>query len=57
MKREEIYRNQYKSETQFVKSIENYVEFYNNRRPHRTLNYKTPDQFEAMHESKRKEKG
>ena len=54
MKREEIYRNQYKSEKQFAKSIENYVDFYNNRRPHRTLNYKTPDQFEAMHESKKK---
>ena len=54
MKREEIYRTQYKSEQQFEKSIENYIEFYNTQRPHSTLNYKTPDQFEAIHEGKKK---
>lgn len=54
MKREEIYRTQYKSEQQFEKSIENYMEFYNTQRPHSTLNYKTPDQFEAIHEGKKK---
>ena len=53
MKREEIYRTQYKSEQQFEKSIENYIEFYNTQRPHSTLNYKTPDQFGAIHEGKR----
>lgn len=52
MKREEIYRTQYKSEQQFVKSVDNYIEFYNTQRPHSTLNYKTPDQFESMYESK-----
>lgn len=54
MKREEIYRTQYKSEQQFEKSIENYIAFYNTQRPHSTLNYKTPDQFEAIHEGKKK---
>lgn len=53
MKREEIYRTQYKSERQFMESIDTYIEFYNTRRPHRTLNYKTPYQFEAMYEAKR----
>ena len=53
MKREEIYRTQYKSEQQFEKSIENYIQFYNTQRPHSTLNYKTPDQFGAIHEGKR----
>ena len=53
MKREEIYRTQYKSEQQFVKSVDNYIKFYNTQRPHGTLNYKTPDQFEAIHEGKR----
>lgn len=53
MKREEIYRTQYKSEQQFVKSVDNYIEFYNTQRPHSTLNYKTPDQFEAIYEGKR----
>lgn len=53
MKREEIYRTQYKSDQQFVKSVDSYIEFYNTQRPHSTLNYKTPDQFKAIHESKR----
>lgn len=54
MKREEIYRTQYKSEQQFVKSVDNYIKFYNTQRPHSTLNYKTPNQFEAIHEGKKK---
>jgi transposase InsO family protein len=53
MKREEIYRTQYISEQQFVKSIDKYIEFYNTQRPHSTLNYKTPEQFEALHKGKR----
>ena len=28
MKREEIYRTQYKSEQQFVKSVDNYIEIF-----------------------------
>lgn len=54
MKREEIYRTQYKSEQQFAKSVENYVEFYNTQWPHSTFNYKTPEQFEAIYEGKKK---
>lgn len=54
MKREEIYRTHYKSEQQFAKSVDNYMEFYNTQRPHSTLNYKTPDQFEAIYEVKKK---
>ena len=54
MKREEIYRTQYKSEQQFMKSVTSYIEFYNTQRPHSTLNYKTPDQFETIYESKKK---
>jgi putative transposase len=53
MKREEIYRTQYKSEQQFAKGAGDYMEFYNTQRPHSTLNYKTPDQFEEIHEGKR----
>lgn len=53
MKREEIYRTQYKSEQQFITSVDNYIEFYNTQRPHSTLNYKTPNQFEAIHEGKK----
>lgn len=54
MKREEIYRTQYKSEQQFAKSVDNYIKFYNTQRPHSTLNYKTPDQFEAIYEGEKK---
>ena len=54
MKREEIYRTHYKSGQQFAKSVDNYIEFYNTQRPHSTLNYKTPDQFEAIYEVKKK---
>lgn len=50
MKREEIYRMRYTSEQQFIKSVNNYMEFYNTQRPHSTLNYKTPNQFERLHE-------
>lgn len=50
MKREEIYRTHYTSERQFAKSVDTYIEFYNTQRPHSTLNYKTPDQFEAIYE-------
>lgn len=53
MKRGEIYQTQYKSEQQFAKGVGDYIEFYNTQRSHSTLNYKTPDQFEAIHEGKR----
>lgn len=32
-----------------------YIEFYNTKRPHSTLNYKTPDGFELLH-AQRKER-
>ena len=53
VKQEEIYRTQYKSEQQFAKSVDNYIKFYNTQWSHSTLNYKTPDQFEVIHEEKR----
>ena len=49
MKREEIYRTQYHSERQFMESVDTYIDFYNTKRPHSTLNYKTPDGFELLH--------
>ena len=45
MKREEIYRTQYCSERQFMQSVDTYIEFYNTKRPHSTLNYRTPDRL------------
>lgn len=45
-KREEAYRKDYTSEQHFRKSVEEYVRFYNEVRPHQTLKYKTPQAFE-----------
>lgn len=45
-KREEAYRKDYTSERHFCKSVEEYIRFYNEVRPHQTLNYKTPLAFE-----------
>ena len=57
MKREEVYRTQYKSGRQFVESMDAYMEFHNAQRPHSTLRYKTPDQFEAIYNEKQREAG
>ena len=45
-KREEAYRKDYTSEQHFRRSVEEYIWFYNEMRPHQTLNYKTPQAFE-----------
>lgn len=45
-KREEAYRKDYTSEQHFRRSVEEYIHFYNEVRPHQTLNYKTPQAFE-----------
>lgn len=57
MKREEIYRTQYKSERHFRASIDDYIVFYNVHRPHGTLSYKTPDKFEALYDAKKSRAG
>lgn len=48
-KKEEAYRCKYSSEVDFRKSVETYVNFYNNARPHQTLAYKTPSRFEELY--------
>ena len=45
-KREEAYRKDYTAEQHFRRSVEEYIWFYNEVRPHQTLNYKTPQAFE-----------
>jgi len=47
MKREELYRTKYRSESEFHKAVDNYMEFYNTKRPHRKLKYRTPEQAES----------
>jgi len=46
-KREEFYLNEYKSVRALKKAIGAYIEFYNQRRWHQSLNYKTPPDFSA----------
>lgn len=48
-KKEEAYRREYTSEQSFFKSIEQYIRFYNEVRPHQTLKYQTPQTFEEKY--------
>ena len=48
-KKEEAYRREYTSEQSYRKSVEQYIQFYNELRPHRTLKYKTPTAFEEAY--------
>lgn len=45
-KKEEFYRNNYRSEAELRKKIDEYIAFYNQKRPHTTLNLQTPEQYE-----------
>ena len=46
MKREELYRYKYRSEREFRAAVDRYIDFYNTKRPHKSLHYKTPVQKE-----------
>lgn len=46
LKKEEVYRREYTSEDGFRKSVQRFIRFYNEVRPHRTLKYQTPQGFE-----------
>lgn len=48
-KKEEAYRREYTSEQSFCKSVEQYIRFYNEVRPHQTLKYQTPQAFEEKY--------
>ena len=49
MKREELYRRNYKTETEFFNGVHNYIAFYNSESPHSLLRYQTPDKYEEMY--------
>ncbi len=46
LKREELYRTKYKSEKDFRDAVDKYIIVYNTKRPHKKLQYKTPEQKE-----------
>ena len=52
LKREELYRKKYRSEKEFYKAVGDYIEFYNEQRPHAKLQYKTPNQKEREYKEK-----
>lgn len=45
-KQEELYRHIYLSVKQFKKAIASYIDYYNEKRPHKTLNGDSPVAFE-----------
>ena len=45
-KKEEFYRSAYRSEAELRKKVDKYITFYNQKRPHTTLNLQTPEQYE-----------
>ncbi|MEX1376438.1 MAG: IS3 family transposase, partial [Eubacteriales bacterium] len=47
LKAEEVYRWYYKTCDDMKTSIAEYIGFYNKIRPHQTLKYRTPNQFES----------
>ena len=53
-KREELYRRKYRSEYEFRTAIDEYMEFYNKRRPHKKNKYKSPYQKESEFFKKQK---
>ena len=44
MKREELYRTKYRSKSDFRTAVDEYIIFYNTKRLHKKLQYKTPEQ-------------
>ena len=52
IKREKLYRKKYRSEADFRRAIDRYIIFYNTKRPHKKLKYKTPQQKEEEYISK-----
>ncbi len=48
LKREELCRRNYRSVAEFRQAVDDYITFYNTKRPHRTLNYKCPDEAEKI---------
>ena len=51
-KKEEAYRREYTSEQSYRKSVDQYIRFYNELRPHRTLKYKTLQAFEEAYQER-----
>lgn len=49
LKKEELCRRRYRSERELKEYIKEFIIFYNERRPHEKLNYKTPNEVETAY--------
>ena len=56
LKKEELYRRNYHSITEFKECVQKYIDFYNTERPHSTLDYKTPNAYEALYFARQNQK-
>ena len=54
LKREELYRTKYRSEKELRTAIDNYMLFYNEKRPHAQNGYKTPLRKETEYRERQK---
>lgn len=52
MKKEDLYRRNYSSDSSFRNGVDSYITFYNEKRPHQTLKNRTPSQAEEEYWSK-----
>jgi len=55
LKVEELYRRIYSSVRDFLASLSKFVQYYNKKRPHQTLKYSTPAEFEEQYFAKLKQ--
>lgn len=55
-KQEEFYRRNYKTEAELKKGIHSFMNFYNTKRPHSILRYRTPEAYESEYFSIIKDK-
>lgn len=54
LKAEELYRRKYKSARDFIKSLDDYIDFYNTKRPHEAIRMMTPADKERCYDTERK---
>lgn len=54
-KKEDFRRNYYKTEEEFRIAVKEYIEFYNNYRPHQRLGFLTPNQAEKEFMSRQRD--
>jgi putative transposase len=50
LKKEYLYKWAFKTKAEAVAAIQFYIEFYNRKRIHSTLDYATPNQYELAYE-------